>query len=317
MEEEQFYVTLPSDSSLHIYPDNKLSDYRVRLDPPLALNPDEWQVGLASISIPVSWENVGKVSDNSITIYHCHPEIVGGVVKTLSILDGGEMAHWWGRSPSTSLRILPQDDKDIRVFTLEQGLYRHTHDIVSFLNDAIAQYFRNQVKHISPWFQYNKHTRRLQVRPPFDVSPAVEELQHLSNYAFVLQGKDLLSILGYPGQDSVYFYLFEMMNGRVIEAPMTVNPQAGFSTLYVYCDAIQAQRVGDVFASLLDYIPVVDNDKDVINFRANPIHYSAVAQGRLSSLRIYIASETGERVPFAFGKIVLKLHFRRRPLALQ
>jgi hypothetical protein len=45
MAEGGFYVTLPCNTSLSVYPDNKISNYRTRLATPINIK-GEWEVGL-------------------------------------------------------------------------------------------------------------------------------------------------------------------------------------------------------------------------------------------------------------------------------
>lgn len=52
-----FYVTLPSDSSMHYFPDNKISHFMVRLPTPIELT-GEWEVGLVEFIYPHTWYNV-------------------------------------------------------------------------------------------------------------------------------------------------------------------------------------------------------------------------------------------------------------------
>lgn len=52
-----FYITLPSDSSLKYFPDNKISHYITRLPSPIELH-GEWEVGLVEFMYPHTWYNV-------------------------------------------------------------------------------------------------------------------------------------------------------------------------------------------------------------------------------------------------------------------
>ncbi|GFY67971.1 uncharacterized protein TNIN_431361 [Trichonephila inaurata madagascariensis] len=69
-----FYITLPSDSSMHFFPENKISHFKTRLPSPVYLN-GEWEVGLSEIIYPQSWLNVNgtnnyfryKVGDSNIS----------------------------------------------------------------------------------------------------------------------------------------------------------------------------------------------------------------------------------------------------------
>ncbi|GBN66757.1 hypothetical protein AVEN_169116-1 [Araneus ventricosus] len=52
-----FYVTLPSDSSLHYFPNNKISSFVTQLPTPICLE-GRWEVGLAEIIYPYTWYNI-------------------------------------------------------------------------------------------------------------------------------------------------------------------------------------------------------------------------------------------------------------------
>lgn len=53
-----FYITLPSDASLEMFPENTQSSFRTKLSAPLVLPDDDWEVGLTEIFIPKTWYNV-------------------------------------------------------------------------------------------------------------------------------------------------------------------------------------------------------------------------------------------------------------------
>ena len=57
MEVAQFYLHLPSNSSLNKFPNNTLTEYRVGLPQTVSLTGD-WEVGLTEIHYPDSWNNV-------------------------------------------------------------------------------------------------------------------------------------------------------------------------------------------------------------------------------------------------------------------
>jgi len=52
-----FFITLPSTASTHIYPKNNQSRFRVQLPQTLELK-GQWSVGLAEIHLPTRWHNV-------------------------------------------------------------------------------------------------------------------------------------------------------------------------------------------------------------------------------------------------------------------
>ena len=50
-----FYITLPSNSSMDIYPDNKISSFKVNLPETLQVDSEHWEVALKQIQIPHIW----------------------------------------------------------------------------------------------------------------------------------------------------------------------------------------------------------------------------------------------------------------------
>ena len=57
MEVTQFYLHLPSNSSLDKFPNNTLTEYRVCLPQSIILSGD-WEVALTDIHYPHSWNNI-------------------------------------------------------------------------------------------------------------------------------------------------------------------------------------------------------------------------------------------------------------------
>ena len=90
----------------------------------------------------------------------------------------------------------------------------------------------------------------------------------------------------------------------------------GSSALYLYCDVIQPQLVGDKREQLLRIIPVSGSYGNVIGCRFIDAHYVPVLKSKFSSIEISIKSDVNTPIAFQFGKSVVKLHFRKRILSL-
>lgn len=73
-----FYVTLPSDSSMNYFSDNKISHFVTRLPSPLELK-GEWEVGLTEFIYPHMWNNLQE----NATDYEY--DIGNGVLKKIKI----------------------------------------------------------------------------------------------------------------------------------------------------------------------------------------------------------------------------------------
>ena len=68
MSGRHFYLTLPSNASLDVFPYNKTSDYRVQVPQSIGLD-GNWEVGLYSISYPNTWYTLRDI--NFDTHFYC------------------------------------------------------------------------------------------------------------------------------------------------------------------------------------------------------------------------------------------------------
>ena len=101
-----FYLTLPSNSSMDVYPDNTMANFKTRLPNRVELE-GRWEVGLVEMQYPHSWYNlredeeviiqpVGMPELNSLvtipagfypTIIHLTDRIETEITKTLNMTD--------------------------------------------------------------------------------------------------------------------------------------------------------------------------------------------------------------------------------------
>ena len=83
------------------------------------------------------------------------------------------------------------------------------------------------------------------------------------------------------------------------------------STGYVYCDLIEHVTVGDVRAPLLRTFGMEKSSNDVVHRNFPNLVYVPVQKKSFDSVEINIMTDTGEAMPFASGKSMVLLHFRR------
>ena len=105
--------------------------------------------------------------------------------------------------------------------------------------------------------------------------------------------------------------------GNRIQPPNPVNVNLGFDMLYIYTDCVEQQIVGDVQAQLLQNVCINNFDSLPIQTTSFEfLHYIPLARRDFDTIEINIRDETESKVPFQFGQVVVKLHFRlrRQPL---
>ena len=98
---------------------------------------------------------------------------------------------------------------------------------------------------------------------------------------------------------------------RTSTAERVVDLEHGFHDLYVYCDIIQSQYVGDALVPLLRIVPVEGKDGQRVSKSFIRPHYLPVSRKQFESIEVNIKRDTGETVPFELGKVLLTLHFRQ------
>lgn len=86
------------------------------------------------------------------------------------------------------------------------------------------------------------------------------------------------------------------------------------SQLFIYCDIIEPQIVGDTMAPLLRIVPL---DPTIYVYGANkmhifsPPHYVPVMRREFDVIEIDIRTSTGKKIPFQFGTTCIKVHFKK------
>ena len=88
----------------------------------------------------------------------------------------------------------------------------------------------------------------------------------------------------------------------------------GFNALYIYCNIVDSQIVGDVYAPLLRTVAIRGNRGQVINESFDRIHYVPVNTDEVSTIEINIKDDTGDDVSFQSGKVICKLHLRQKSI---
>ena len=109
-------------------------------------------------------------------------------------------------------------------------------------------------------------------------------------------------ILGFGGE-------FKQLTKTTVSSH--VADLTAISTIYVYCDIVEPQIVGDTSAQLLKSIPAEGTFGDIITKTFTNIQYVPIQRKLFEDVEILLRSDTGDPVPFERGKVVTTLHFRQ------
>ena len=96
MDRDHFYITLFSNASQHLYPDDKIAAFTIQLARPIILDPSEiWEVGLYEISSP----STVQVEVNTNALVYCDliaPQFIGSnMVRFLRAFNATWPDHYY------------------------------------------------------------------------------------------------------------------------------------------------------------------------------------------------------------------------------
>ena len=285
-----FQITLPSNSSNEIFPDNKPNSFKTNLAFPLELDGD-WEVAIIDIQYPHNWNNV--LEGELITfIEGCYDE--SGRVTSGPLFDLVQQ----------NIRKT-KDFKSARVWhvSIQPGYYQSVKDIGErIVQKSKVEYSRSRVSVDPPeepiGCQLDYHFDPVHQQSTFECPRTIMCFEKTDT---------LLQKMGFKpvGETDRYFFF-----------PLTVRStmptyMESFTSLYVYSDIILPQLVGDAYVKLMGVVPIIGNFGQTSHWGFNPPYYLPISRGYISSIEIELRTDTGDLLPVRSGKVVCRLHFRK------
>ena len=297
-----FYLTLPSNSSMNVYPTNTLTHYTTKLQAPISLT-GEREVALEEISLPYTW--------------HQLPTGVG---------------RWTVERKIWSELRRPFSGEHInRIYEVPPGDYTIT-ALVDYMNDLMSDDFAHREfaifnmdtessvtyekleGELIPQIQYDSKAKRVYCQVPvgFDIkfSQTLAAVLGFDDDQLCYH-PDAMLITRDDEEVEVHYEDGPTDTFKVITANRRPDITAGIHHVYVYCDIVESIPVGDTLAPLLRVVETKKHHGGVINDIFNPPRYLPVQKKNFGTIEIDIRTDFGDKVPFESGKVVCTLHFRR------
>jgi hypothetical protein len=108
--------------------------------------------------------------------------------------------------------------------------------------------------------------------------------------------------------------LIELKDGeKYIDGDHPYDISGGHYSLFVYSDIVKPTHVGDSFTQFLGMVEIpndVNFGKQVVIKYSNPI-YVPLLLNEFDTIEIDIKNDSGETIPFKFGRVHIILHFRK------
>lgn len=167
-----------------------------------------------------------------------------------------------------------------------QGYYESIDNLVTQINDLVKD---NDIH-----LQYELRTKKIQ----FSINNEKTAIRFVNGLTYNL---------GFHQEDVT-------LRHNTTHSPFQANICGTFYNIYVYSDVLQYQLVGDSFTPLLRTVTTEGKSGEMIEKSFNNVHYMPVSKSTFESIEIDLRSDTGDPIPFQDGKVVVKLHFRKRKI---
>ena len=282
--DSHFYLTLPSNSSLKYYGKQHPSDYTTKLEHSVSLDPSLWEVGLAEISYPKTWDNIPEAS-----LYLAHPPGFSDLMEDWNYVQ--VRTSFGGRRFRSGKHFVKELNR-----VIEDNLPTGKKSAIRLRYDDTSGCVKFTIlKDFGLWLE-----KPLAKIIGLDRKMAVELTDLPSK-------KDGLMVPAFGNQpdDSQQHHIW---------ARHPVNITRFLPTIFLYCDLVQPQFVGDSYVQLLRALTVPDDGANLTyhNHSFTNIHYVNLQTGNFESVHVKLADELGENVPFKHGLVIVKLHFKRK-----
>ena len=186
----------------------------------------------------------------------------------------------------------PNKPRELAILNIPQGYYNTIDEIVKTLDTIFEQFKSNSGRDNAPTFGYNNRTKKIFIN-----------LHHGDRKSFKPK---LAAILGITDNPSNPIYCksekVKWNADEIFDLDRSIN------SLYVFCDILEHIPVGDVVASLLRVIGVTGKQGDTIRKTYDKPMCVPVGMKNFDSIEIDIRTDTGESVPFQYGKSEVVLH---------
>ena len=229
------------------FPNNTLTEYTVKLPERVDLA-GAWEVGLASITFPHTWFNIGKEN------------------------------HKFYIDKGTGLQF--------EVCRLPVGYYSSIQEVITRMKKVVDEKGATGFS-----FKLDKLTQKLTVQ--------LEAKQRISfeNHLGVM--------LGF-GKNVVI--------SKTTIAPFVSDLNVGLQSLFVYLNIVESQVVGDVRAPLLRIVPAQGKNGEIITHNYDNPQFHPVVTKEFETIQLLITDDTGRKIPFERGRVVVTLNFKRSSL---
>lgn len=312
---DQFYLTLPSNSSKEFYGQQKLNHFKTKLSQPLHLDVNEYECGLAEIIYPHSWKNLKEESQVCVGISDLTVDPESGKYRILEKNFTVQQSHYINVAD-----LVKKINKRMKIiFQKFMSEYASDHDTTN------QMYYGIHEKYLKASFRFDENVGKVYLSGNNHLyvilPPALAQMMGFGDTAALIGSEVLCPQISrqlcHHSQISchVFRYADEVETDphiKLLKGDYVADVHRGLTSLYIYSPIIQSQLVGDTLAPLLRVVNVRGSFGEQVNERYDNIYYLPLISSPIEHIEIYIRDDVGNLIPFESGRVVIVLHFRRR-----
>ena len=291
----EFYITVLSDSSFNMFPNNTLASFQTQLPQPVNLGSDKWSVGLAEISYPTGVDIINsplQFDEDALLnfVYITEQKFVG-----FAPLQNGKIVDIY---KSLIKSFSNEGHKKYFLIDFDKAISEYRKEVNFMLASGQKWISRRSSK---VWANTN-HIADVNIHIPVRRYAGIRDLlQTLKNCATTYD--DFKKVL-----NSLYTAVDSDLNK--LDAVTAISPYTSHDTdnVFVYTDIIEPQIVGGVYTRCLRIIQLPQK-----HHVFNPIYYYPVQTSSFQTIGIDLRNKFGESPLFSdsLKPCIAVLHFKR------
>lgn len=289
---DNFFITLMSNSSLSIFPDNTTTSFTVSLPQKITL-PGKWEVGVAEIHYNYNFFNVTDGNNRIwITSNMIEPDetVYEAVLHEYDSENEGES----GISTEEEENKNVNDSYITKCCEIPPGFYNNMHELIETINGKIM----DMLAISSNLFLFNKTTNRCELN--------TIELE-----------KNSIEIIKLEGRLNIQLGFIPCKN--VLDTKISqhcCNIQFGVpDRMLIYTDIIEPTFIGHEKAYVIRIVSTQPKGMtfgDTCYVSYERMDYIGIEKREFEAISIDIREPSGNFMPFLYGVLTIKLHFRKR-----
>lgn len=293
---DNFFITLMSNSSLSIFPDNTTTSFTISLPQKITL-PGKWEVGVAEIHYNYNFFNVTEGNNRIwITSSMFKPDLTeyDTVLREYNSENEGENDDESGISTEEEGNKSVNDSRITKCCEIPPGFYNNMYELIETINEEIKPVLETS----SNLFIFHKTNNRCELNTDV-INEKIPEI-------IKLEGRLNIQLGFIPCKN--------VLDAKISEH--CCNIQFGIpDRMLIYTDIIEPTFIGHEKAYVIRIVSTQPKGLtfgDTCYTSYERMDYISVEKREFDAISIDIREPSGNFMPFLYGVFTIKLHFRKR-----